>query len=331
MTLDYLGHILWFTIGDGPEGPIPVSRDQLEKQFLAAGLNPAVLPDPVRPVDAFRAASSGVERKYTVDKTEYSLKSIDVSSDKFAVVRHVVRTHRNTRSGRLVEHKAAELTFIRPVRTARGIKAGTEMWRYAINKTLAPVGTVHRQEIQDLIDLFSSRYVNHEKYVPTSALRKVVRDTLTDLSAVLLKPSGGVYFVPAENTHQALGLQEVVRGLGPSCVFHALPLVNDATQRAMVNDAFAEDVTRDGARLVTRAESLRPGVEPERFDELEQEMLDLMTRTEAHMARLPEMDLGGVADALEEAHARLAEILSNRRSHLPGKRQMNSQTRPSSV
>jgi len=293
-----LGSLLWFTIAgkrldddEGESASVQVTRPQMAAWFEELGLDMNYLPAAARAVDAFRAASSDVGVRYDLpaegQRAELVVQEVTNSSE--VVVRHVLREVIDARSQAVRQDKVAELKFYRASRTNRGRRPGTESWKYVILRGLPDLDAGH---VQALINRFGERYLQHLEYVSTKALRKTIREYVVDMQAILIIPTGGVYFVHEDRAEEVAGLKELVKRIDEGSSFHTVPLPDTPAQREMLTTAFEDEVTKYTRRLQAKINDLpdwhNPNamIPPATYRECSREYQYILDRAEHHTSRL---------------------------------------------
>lgn len=253
----FIGSLLWFSITgliDRTDGkrviPVRVTRDTLAGWFDELGLDPAFLPPPISKSNAFRAATGDMERSYDLleEGVSANLMIREVLYDEERVIRHITMETRDRRGAKLTYDKVASLTFYRGDKTTRGTAASGEHYKVKIVDGLS---AVHRSEVDKLIVDLEARYNDLSVNLQSQAIRAVIRNYVTHLNAIPVRPSGGLYFI--HNTRQAQldSLQELVRRIGQGSSFSQCPLIDTSEQREMLSSAFEDDVEDEVRLLLT--------------------------------------------------------------------------------
>jgi hypothetical protein len=255
--VDVLGSILWFTIGgtSDQQQPTRVNRNQLGTWFEELDLPVEHLPPTARRVDAFRAASSSIIHTHRLG-TEEAVRTVtlsvrEVTYNEHLVIRHLIREETESHGRAHSMETVAELKFFRAARSSRGRRPGTE----DITKTIPPrVRGEAREQVDAWMEAFDTAYNAAGEWLSAAALRKVVRDTITGLQAIPVKPSGGVYFLHSEKQGYVDALEQLILRFGRHSHFHQIPLVSCEKQVAMLAEAFTEDIERQVEKMMTSIE-----------------------------------------------------------------------------
>ncbi|WP_218839818.1 DUF6744 family protein [Streptomyces sp. WZ.A104] len=269
-----LGHLVLYSIFDGK-----VTRDDLVRWFTELDLDEALLPPPVRHVDAFERVTGpdGVRVTYPLDDPSATgpaskrgrrrgrnelLKTATlmvrpVRRDGGQIVRHVVREIRDEeRTSLEYDTRIAICTFDRDnsENSPEGAGALTiEEDRSAIAKLPEAEQTTVRQMLTDINEAFRHRCT----YLTSDKLRSVVRRYVEHLSAIRVRPTGGVYFVHRQHADVLGSLRELVGRFGEGSHLVRVPLPDQEEMREMIIMAFttkAKDELDELARDIAAAQ-----------------------------------------------------------------------------
>lgn len=171
----HIGHLLWYSIGDDLYG-----RNLLELTLVQTGLSQGFMPHEIRLVDAFRRATKDVETNINLGNgvsENYMVR--DVYADNHTAVRHIVKEQVDSKGKRLSYYEnEAVLTLDKKAETMScSADSSSYSWELC-------------QEAMRLFEIFK----NHHN---GQAVRSMVQSILKTLSPTPVRPSGGVYFVPA--------------------------------------------------------------------------------------------------------------------------------------
>jgi hypothetical protein len=226
----FIGALVWFSIAgtvtyvNNKRTTIPVSASYqtLKQHFDALNLDASFLPPPIRKVDAFRAASTAAKDNYPLPtEGQYAeLLVREVTFDPDQVIRHVMREVRDTRGEKLSYDHVATLKFFRGGRIAEGKRHPGDHYRTQILHGLAPLD---REHVQNLVATFEANYTTLSESLQSQALRAVIRNYVSYLNAIIVKPTGGVYFVHHSRQPTLDALQELVRRDRPGLLLRAVP------------------------------------------------------------------------------------------------------------
>lgn len=299
----FIGTICWFSIINAK-----VKHEQLKKLFKQYGLDEKFLPPDLKPVHAYRKATAEIKCDYPTpwagDGHKARILVREVSHDKGQVERHIVREAVNPSGKKLAYEKLGEARFYR---SATG-QPGGERIRFQITEP----ALVHPDEkgiLDDLVKRMRSDYHELCTFHDSNAIRGVVRNYVTSLNAIIVRKTGGVYFVHKTRQNEVGALQKFVRELGSA--FHLLPLVDTGEQREMLSDAFQTEVEEDVQTLLrdiaAANEKHQDKVPAELFQSLNGRLALLMERA-VEYTDLLELTQERAASALELAIASNSEM-----------------------
>lgn len=306
----FIGSIIFFSIsgvmdvqGKRTTVPVRVTRQQLEAWFLDLDLDLSYLPPMIKKVDAFRKASTLSSREYDLSEAEtvkLTVEEIDYNPE--FVLRHVFRTVHNKRTQVSSMAHVATLKFFRGARNAAGLRATAQHYKTTVNKVMVEIGIdgkptgkkypLEGAELQHVVDLvadFDQRYDDLAVNLQSDALRAVIRNYLTGLNAIGVKPTGGVYFVHNSRQRTLDALQELVRRIGQGCTFHQIPLLDTLDQREMLTEAFQTEVQDEVNKLLADISSANQAakaksrqISPNDYSRFMERYKDVLSRSEEY-------------------------------------------------
>lgn len=211
-----IGHIFFFTVG---EDLYPTQS--LEKALVNCGLSLEYMPKKIRSADAFRRATKEIETRRPVSSgvaENYIVR--DVYSDINTVVRHIVKETVNSRGKRLdYDAQAAVLTLD---------KTKEEISIQAADPRAAQLA----EEAKRLYSVFKNSYNGQ-------AVRYMVHGILKTLAPTPLRPSGGIYFVPASSKEDLDKLVSFCSSF-PKAEGYKIPVVDSSENAGMVTKKLKE-------------------------------------------------------------------------------------------
>lgn len=203
-----LGRMVLFTITDEP-----TPRAQLEQWFREIGLDERLLPPEIKPIDAFKKATSDAKNKYDLSGGRTAIVLCrDVASTPDYVKRQITREVKDARARQLSYSKAIDCTFYRAktVPNPNGAGTVTDKGSERVHIRIDPTDLDPEEllEVQQIGREIESRYMQYYMNLDGNRLRAVIRDYLKFLNAIELK--GGVYFVHVSRSAELLKLQTLV-------------------------------------------------------------------------------------------------------------------------
>lgn len=326
----FIGSILWFSITgnvereDGKKTTVPVrvTHDQLDQWFDDLDLDKTYLPPRIKKVDAFRKASSEAKSEYPGPKEHQSttLRVVEIDYNAEFVLRHVLRDVHDKRAQTTTTAHVATLKFMRGGRTSQGVRSSAQHYKTSINSNLIELGLDQRPTgskyplsdqdkgmVEELIADFDTRYTDLSANLHSDAVRAVIRNYLTDLNAIGVKPSGGVYFVHTSRQRTVDALQQLVKRVGQGCSFHQLPLLDTLDQREMLTEAFQTEVQDEVDKLLKeiagsneKAQTKGNKIPPAEYAKFMDRYQDIVSRSEEY-TRVLGLAQGRAGSALETA------------------------------
>lgn len=230
-----LGYLVLYSVYDGQ-----VTHADLAQWFSDLGLPPTHLPAPLRDVDAYErvTGASGVRVSYNLDdpaagrprgrRRAASARIAEVMPrhvrrDGGGIVRHIVREVRDEGTTRLsYDPYMGEVVFVRA--TTMGAAEGAGAMSVApADDAIAALPEAERTQVREMFARIQDEYDRHRLYLKADRLRAVVRNYIESLSAIRVRPSGGVYFVHADRAGELPALRELVSRFGDGSTSPAFP------------------------------------------------------------------------------------------------------------
>jgi hypothetical protein len=220
-----LGHVVMYSVFDGR-----VKRTDLERWFLDLGIDSALLPPAIRPVDAFEKITGrdGVRRTYSLDGQrpvlpsgklkrrpangrgrEATLMVRHVRRDPQQIVRHLVREVRDEDATKLTyDTRLAELVFHRDSSDTSGHGAGT-LQVDPHHAAIAKLPETEQATVQEVLQEFRDTFQLRCTFYTADRLRTLIRSYVENLGALRLRETGGVYFVHRDHGQELNALREL--------------------------------------------------------------------------------------------------------------------------
>lgn len=241
----FLGRIFWFTVSE-----VRIPHRKFAKLLKTVGIDKRPPPEP-KDVDIFTRICSAMKRDKlpTADPNVFETYRTVGFKDEETVTRRVIRERVNNKGRRLEITELFDITFDRS--TADLIFKGRGGHRI----TKGSVSEQIRDEITDLYYLWRG-------CLNAYAIREWMRHLIIDANATIMRPGGGVYFLPQAQIPVIESLEALEEDLAKHLVsesgqveIHSLPLLDDRKQRERVQKAFeAETVGAIDEMLVEIAE-----------------------------------------------------------------------------
>ena len=279
----FLGSLLFFTITNAD-----VNLTEATKELQSLGLSLATLRKRIRPVDAFNKATREFAHKFKVrDGVKAEIMVRPVGADGEQVHRHIVLERTVVQEGkrrRIAYDKIGEMVF------NRGELKNGEYSGYSVaaKQTTELLGTPLNDEEEGFLvsrlETLQSRFDHLVHYMDSHAVRTFVRGYIYNLSGILVRESGGLYFVRQSHAEEIAKLQTWVQSIGSD--FHSLPLLNLVGQREMIMEAFEEDTIGEVGRLMGELNKIlsekNRTIDPTTFEAYSRRAIELSKKVEQY-------------------------------------------------
>ena len=290
-----LGHITWFTVEDAA-----YDADKMAKDFDRLNLNADMLPQRIKPDDAFEKASKevhGVKYK-VVGGNEAEILVREVARDLTSITRHMIREVKDSKGRRLLYERVGEFVFTKPV-----VRNGVVDYPSArVRCTLDPsLSDSERIVLEPQVDRFLEAYSRFRDFHDGQKIRGVLRHYLNYLNAVQMKPS--VYFCHASRADELERLKEFADGLVTASMM-LLPQADLPRLRQDVIDAFQAEAEKELEGVVASISKLRStrskGIRPDAYMKIKKDY-DRVMRKASEYGRTLQIGQDKTAGAAETA------------------------------
>lgn len=208
-----LGDLVWYTIGEQL-----VPRNVLAYKLQNAGIDEGFMPAEIRIPDAFRRATTAVEKKRETGYEEGIIENYlvrEVSSDTKHILRLIVRETKDAKGKRLdYEPNVARITLDKT--------AGYFTW------TSEP--GIPEEMCREAEELYSIFQTHHD----SRSIRSMVYKILASMAPTPVRPSGGVYFVPFKFESELKKLVSFLQSLEGNSEGFQVPLINTTENKDMI-------------------------------------------------------------------------------------------------
>jgi hypothetical protein len=210
-TRAHIGHLFWYSIGDDL-----YSRSLLEQTLVRAGLSLSYMPNEIRPVDAFRRATKEVETSLNQGNgLQENYITRDVYYDPVTAVRHIVKETVDSKGKRLSYNENEAILTLDKKADAIHFSADPNSYAWKLC-----------EEAVRLFEVFKEHHNGQ-------AVRGMVQAVLKTLSPTPVRPSGGVYFIPAVHDRALCQLVQFCSSFAKGEGFK-IPVVNSEESVRMV-------------------------------------------------------------------------------------------------
>lgn len=233
-----LGALLWYTITE-----MDVTREDLEAAFVAAGIEDDLLPGEISPRDAFRRATTTVERKHIPQANGTFVNRLvrEVRTEETEIIRHLVREVVDAKNVRL-DYKAVAMFSL-----AKG--EGDHYWHSVELEKMTP-------EEQDACQTAERQFEKARECYNGRHVREIVTNILRTCHPVAVRPSGGVYFVARRHEDTVNRLKALIDRLAPcgttsyKSKVWTVPVIDAADQREMVTESIEDQVQAESETII---------------------------------------------------------------------------------
>jgi hypothetical protein len=321
-----LGHLVLYSVFDGR-----VKREDLERWFLELGLDSALLPPPIRPVDAFEKVTgrNGIRVTYPLDgqrpitasgkrarrplngtAREATLMVRHVRRDRDHIIRHLVREVRDELQTTLTyDAHVAECVFTRDTSDTSAPGAGT-LHVTADHSAIAELPESERATVYTVLDELRDTYAHRCAFLTADRLRTLIRSYVENLGATRVRPSGGVYFVHRQHAQALAALRELVARMGEGSHLVRIPIPDQDEMREMILAAFTTKAKDDLDRLARDiAAAQKDGAPDHEVQVLYRRFQQMKTATAEH-SELLSTSLDDTKAALELVNLQLVGLLA---------------------
>lgn len=226
--VEIIGFLCWYSIGLKV-----IARELLREYVSISGVNKDFMPNEIRHSDAFRRATKAIECKRVDDKgKKFEYRVEEVVSSKQKVQRHIVRKY--------VDSKLEDLVFD----TKEGI--------FILNKDHRGNGdlqtAVVNPDVADLVNKAAELYELFKTAHDDNSIRHMCISVIRSMSPVLVKHSGGVYFVPIKFEKELRAFHDFVNLLESSDM-SVIPLIKTNDTMSLVRKSTLKQLQETFERL----------------------------------------------------------------------------------
>lgn len=215
-----IGHLCWYSIGEDN-----YEREELRKALLQNGFEEDDLPNEIRASDAFRRATKDIETKRVETKQEGVYKNYivrNVSTNEKFIQRNIVEETVDSKGKKLsYKENEAILFFNRDNEN--------------MSKAVIEAGGLAEELAEEACKLFEVYKTCHNG----QAVRYMANDILKSMSPTPVRPSGGVYFIPAKHEDKLRRLVNLVSSLSKGEAF-MIPLIRTDENQDMLQRKLLE-------------------------------------------------------------------------------------------
>jgi hypothetical protein len=242
-----LGYLLWFSVSE-----VELSRDGLLGAMEDAGLDERFAPGEISARDAFRRATSSLQRSrvpydarsqtrlFGTERRHANLLVRDVRTTGASVVRQLVREVVDAVGATLEHRTVGQLE----------LSASGEMRAFPLAPGLL-------EEEQEILHEAQAAFEEAKAHHDAGAIRRPIPRALSECSPVGLRASGGVYFVPRGHEPEVRAMERFVGELkdrlkekAKRTLIMAVELVDREEYRDAIAASLDEQVSREANALI---------------------------------------------------------------------------------
>lgn len=235
----WLGQICWYSISE-----TTVDHEHVLKLCRLHDLE-SHAPSAPRAPDVFRRVCKKAERKVAQTngtKHVYSFKPI--TNDENEILVKLVRETVDTKNKAINWTRLANVKFVRDT------------------KSLEVETLVHDNVGSTVLDDLVTNFQAENGKVNSAHLRRMIQSVLHRTSAIPVRESGGIYFIPQAHYDVAKRLSNVINGISSAHNLQLLPLVDLSDTRKMVKDAVESELSGDIDTILAQVRELVKAGQP---------------------------------------------------------------------
>lgn len=230
---DSMGLLVWYTVGS-----LEISRDSIAKLFDEIGIDRAYLPREISPRNAFRRAMKKFETTGVPLENGYNVNYLPrlVKGGREKIIYHIVKEVVDPQNVRLSYEPIIEVSYNDRLSVTGMMKLTVE--EYNMEAEIAPA---------------VSHCINH---YGSEAVRQIFRRITEKCCRVMLRESGGVYFIPEAYGDEVTKMEKFAEKMEDFSVsdwttrVYSLPVNRETKNVQMVTDHLDKDIGQEAARIL---------------------------------------------------------------------------------
>ncbi len=237
VDLEFFGSLIMYTIAD-----CRVKKDELQQEFLRAGIDLKYLPRNIHPRDAYRRATKVAQvNRVPLEKGEYlNLLVREVKMDQHEIIRKLVREVVNANNERLEYLPIAKFRLTQDQLSAQ-YEDGVQLKDVELDK------------IEEVLEA----YEENKKCYDGPNIANLIKNILHSCNPVSIRPTGGMTFIPEQFSDIVQSVDNFINRLNEYSVSktfksraYTVPVVNTEKQRRMVEESLEDQVKAESESLV---------------------------------------------------------------------------------
>jgi len=224
-----IGHLVWYSLSE-----MLITREELRQKMANAGLDEKWMPHEIRLPDAFRRATNDKYRRRVSEGIVENYLFREVVSDDRVVQRNIVCEMVDQKGRRLAYDPAAATLVLDRTSASVAVSAAS------------PLAAELAREAVAKFDIYRRNY-------GSQTIRSVLANVLKSMAPTPVRPSGGVYFVPAQFADRLEALIRFVHSLDGG-EGEMVPLIDTSDMRNLVSRKLLDHL-RDTLRACEEGEN----------------------------------------------------------------------------
>ena len=248
-----IGYLVWY----GVPGDCNVTLAEWLRDVADTEVSD-MIPKATRPVDAFKQA---VSRAKGVRKFEYAAHGgqtytykflpRDVGFDEDSYLKAIVVEELDSQRHSLSHETVVDLIYDRENEIIL-----TPDYKPALQDLPDEI----QESVRERVGLIQEEYHAAIRCLNPAKIRNVIQEELKwRQGSILVRESGGVYFTPSRSRLRLQALDGFVNDSLPGPSMHMMPILDTDRQRAMIREAFENEVTNATESLMTELTSVLKG------------------------------------------------------------------------
>lgn len=253
----FIGFMCWYYV----PGDVPITLRDWIAAIVGTSLSNMV-PTAPRAVDGMKRAMNGHMARIEDDGFIHKVLARESGKDDEKVYRTLVVEKLDAEEQRLFYEEVIKFTYDRDLgyKLARGEGDISKVLTYEKLVGFTKLSNVVAGEIENRVYAIIEKFKRELGSLGAIKIREMLRkDIEGNQRGVLVRESGGVYFVFSANDERLHALDELVTKLGNGCQFHLLPIMDDGKQREMLRAAFEAESAGEVDRLMDYIRELKAG------------------------------------------------------------------------
>ncbi|MDH6372820.1 DNA-binding protein H-NS [Paenibacillus sp. PastF-3] len=227
-NVSIVGHLCWYSCTAKL-----IARSLLRDYIGLSGVSDRFMPNDIRIPDAFRRATSAIAGKKQIkmgnDTVSYLVK--EVVSTREMVQRNVVREVINSRKTNKLRYDTEEAIITLDKENNNTIHTSI------YNTEVEPL-------VEKAIELFETFKTTHDD----AAIRAMLKNIINSMSPVMVKISGGVYFIPIKYEEELMAFCDLANQISPEEA-HMVPMIKTSSNMDLIRKSTVKQLNESFQKL----------------------------------------------------------------------------------